>query len=401
MKNLLLVCCLSFLAASAVAQSSVFSPECLDNSYAPDAARALAVVSNLETGNNAANAFNQMWPIFNAITGPRVSLFYGISSNGNFYTLEDCSSPVFNGYSPCAGQAGLVFGWKSWQAYGDNMIHYFAVTPEGTVNTFANQLVAVGPFFVTSQHWFRPLRSGWNDGELAPGSPLLSVDGTVYNAGFVTGSAGANRFNGEACGSCLTGSFPFAWSPGYAQIPTGSRATTEEEVQVAGKAIIDYVRGMTEEIFLEAYVGFDDGTFYDIGDCRHSAHGCPANSTYVFFIRNDDVYPPGRLNEVYTDPEGVFTTPVFVEDDYDPRIRPWYILGNGWSRFVSETTNETILGFSADFQGGVVASEINLGIRGTCEEGRNGEYDPSFYCAGNSLVATLAFVFASLAVMMF
>ena len=56
--------------------------------------------------------------------------------------------------------------------------------------------------------------------------------------------------------------------------------------------------------------------------------------------------------------------------------RPWYIQQNGWADpFTAVTTGNIVRSFSADFYGGVAASEMTLGPNNTCVDGRNGIYE--------------------------
>jgi hypothetical protein len=134
------------------------------------------------------------------------------------------------------------------------------------------------------------------------------------------------------------------------------------------------VRSFTPEVFQEAYIGYANGDFYDLGDCRNPIENCGEN--YMFYTRNTVVFGNDHLWYCAVDASGAMNPSSCVDrgKSFDTVNRPWYLQGQGWGElFISATpaANVSVRAFSMPFRGGVFAAETLLDSQGQCYIGRN------------------------------
>mmetsp|Transcript_24412 Transcript_24412/g.33516 ORF Transcript_24412/g.33516 Transcript_24412/m.33516 type:complete len:393 (+) Transcript_24412:26-1204(+) len=378
---------------------AALADECEDYSYAPSAAASIADEgSQLEKGSNFQNAYDILSRILGSYqTNSRDQIYYGLSSE-NYYAVFDCASPAYSLSEFCSNGRTFVFVVRDFDFFQDGFLHYYRVRQNGFLENrpFADSTVV---FTTTAQVWYQQ-GDGWTDYyEIAEGTR-----GKSYANSFSDGVAGADRLPSEPCGPCLTGSYPvpIALSWGNGNAPDGSEAISVGDIEAVAKYLIGIITGMTEEIILEAYVGYSNQYFYSVGDCRSkSIKDCTDN--WILYARNDFVFGTDSLNTVLLDSDGDFDSqPSASSEEFPTTERPWYIQQNGWADpFTAVTTGNSVRSFSVYFNGGVAASEITLGPDDTCVYGRNGIYETSFYCSAEKLLLSVSLVLLSLVFALF
>jgi hypothetical protein len=320
----------------------------------------LAGTSNLETGTNFANALSQLWSAYTASSNPNgVELYYGLSS-GNWYALANCLSPVMAGSLMCNGKSQYVFIVRNTKKFGDQFRRAYNTDDDGSLvgGPFYQTKVAYNP---TTRPWYQS-GFGWTSPYTYAGS---GYTGVTYYHSFDGGVAGGDRYGGEPCSACLTGSFPIPWAVSWAARQSGGESLfTVTQVQDYAQEMIATVRGFTSEVFLSVYIGFSNGYYYGISDCRNENVDCVGQG-FLLSTRNDVVFGNDSLVQYQLDRQGRIISAEKYFDSYDPRTRPFYTQGQGWGA-VTSVGDLKVRSYSAILDGAVTAASVPLTSSGRC-----------------------------------
>jgi hypothetical protein len=336
--------------------------ECLVYSWAPSQVNALAEVgADLEAGVDFAHALSQLWEVFASSSNPeKVSLYYGLDS-GNFYSVANCMAPVYANSAACEGSSQYIFEARNRRYFGDSFIHAFKTDGNGNLvgGAYYASSAAYDP---TARPWYKQ-GSGWTDTYTYADGEI----GVTYYHSFSGGVAGGDRTGGESCGPCLDGSFSIPWAVSWAASQKGGAdIQTLFDIQAYAQAMIAHVKSFSAEIFKEVYIGFDNGNYYSVGDCRNAAEGCQ-HEGYKLYTRNSYVFNNDSVVTFQLDTNGKFASKASYGNSYDPRTRPWYTQGQGWTAtYLSKNTNTFIKSYASPLKGGVTAASIDVDNRGNC-----------------------------------
>ena len=348
----------------------VGADECLTFSWASSQVDQLAAQgTDLEKGTNFANALSQLWSVFSSSSDPqRSELYYGLSS-GNFYSVANCFSQDYANAPVCAGGTHYIFTARNAKYFGDAKLHAFKTDGNGKIvgNAYYASASAYDP---RVRPWYQQ-GSGWTDA-------YTFSDGTTgvsYYHSFDGGVAGGDRVGSDQCGPCLEGSFPIPWSLTWAAAQSGgANIQTLFGIQTYAQGMIAHVKTFSTEIFKEVFIGFDNGNYYAIGDCRNAVEGCK-HEGYKLYTRNVYVFNNDSLVSFQLDTSGKIASKASYGKSYDPRVRPWYIQGQGWTAtYLSSTTNTYVKAYSQQLSGGVASATISVDSQGSCFQGRNAMY---------------------------
>jgi len=159
---------------------------------------------------------------------------------------------------------------------------------------------------------------------------------------------------------------------------SGVNMTTFPTILTYAQNMISGIRSMTEEIFIEVFVGFWNGDFYSIGDCRSSTQNC-TNPGYNLFFRNAALIGNNSLVTIHLNLDGNVDSDQKIGDIFPTTERPWFVIQNGWtSTYTSTTTGWTVRAYSQAFKYGIAAGEVQLSSTGDCYLGRNGQYSSGY-----------------------
>jgi hypothetical protein len=332
----------------------------------------------------------------------KVEIFNAFDDD-DFNGIINCMN-VFSNSNPICGAGGNVFLRRSFSSYGDTFLRQYAIV-NGQIDLNAAELAqGTTPFFPTEQFYYNT--QGWSF------IPDRQGD-RIYVESFDNGIGAAIRDFAEVCGSCLRGSLPVPFSTAYAAVALGATSpTTNDGIEVQAQSLINVMKGMTDEIFVEAYVGYSNSEFYGIGDCRSRTQSCPDERqgpdnevvVYAYYVRAESYFGNPDLHTLFLNDRGENITEATRGDPYDPTVRPWFVNGTGWApSFTSATTGRQVRSYSVAFNGGgVTAAEIELDHNGLCFAGRNGQYEPSFYCSSaEKVVMSLSLVFLAIVFALF
>jgi hypothetical protein len=272
------------------------------------------------------------------------------------------------GYSNslCEGGSQYIFVAVNSAAFKNGYMNAYKTDGAGKLvgTAYAKSTTAYDP---RTQPWFKS-GSGWVDGS------------ATYYESFTGGVAAADRLSTEPCGPCLTGSLPLAWSMYWAAHEAdGVGITTMAGIISYGQKILKAINAMTSEIFPVVYVGFSNGDFYAISDCRDTNQACPKAGWYLEYV-NAAVVGNTSIGFLQLDVNGKVTgTPTFSTDEFPTTQRPWYTIQNGWTDpYADFTTGITLRTFSASFKFGVAAADTYVSNTGSCYIGRNGVYPDGY-----------------------
>ena len=136
------------------------------------------------------------------------------------------------------------------------------------------------------------------------------------------------------------------------------------EIEDYAQEMIANVRAFTSEVYLSTYIGFSNGYYYGISDCRNENIDC-RDAGFLLSTRNDVVFGNDSLVQYQLDLQGhIISTETYL-DSYDPRVRPFYIQGEGWSDAMP-VGNIMVRSYSNQLDGGVTAASVPVTSKGRC-----------------------------------
>jgi len=341
---------------------------CLDNAVAVRLVNKALTLDLTEprTDEEVVNLIANLAAIVNASSSPyTINVGAGYADDA-YFTVQSCqiANPVCNQIS-----SGLFTQFQT--AATEPYLRTYEVPLDNfRINLSAIVTTDTAQYHPTQRPWYNA--NGWS-----PSYAFVNLPITGRSYEITQASTGAHvisdRIAYEPCDRCLTTS-PSVGAATYlaSNAALDSMKNLGSLVQAESALSVLLTQFLIPNQFDLASssmgVGFSNGDFYFVSDClalpaRNSTAECDNGNRYFGEIGNVRIFGDMDLHAVQLSASGIpLDSPRDEGTPYDPRVRPWYVLGAGWTDPYSFTTGAgitTARTFAATINGGVVLVDSN------------------------------------------
>ncbi|KAL6074720.1 hypothetical protein QOT17_004112 [Balamuthia mandrillaris] len=249
--------------------------------------------------------------------------------------------------------------------FGDEDRHDFIIEDDVPFEIATAEETGSSAYDPTSRPWW-PTQEGWS--EAYPDSDTKQVVTTIL-APYGLGRVGVDRTPREPCSFCLMNkdAVPLVLTTAATTIKNPGDAASLEDLSEITSRLLNFMRLSESDEVFDLYLATGNDVYISLFNCANDVTGseiCASGQEQYYatilcpaFFRDSKIYTYNLFED------GSLRTTVSVDErEYIPSQRPWFVHGEGWTLPYTFSSGFVSRSFTARFEGGVVAADLNLDL---------------------------------------